>query len=124
MSNVDRADTVIYDGEAALEVARDLLGAEEERHVRRRREIDTPRVPPTRDGPIARRREIESAAALPVNDGAPASRRGAGVAPTRSSWACFFSAVVGSAGCARARGFPVVLGSSGSAGCARTRAKL
>ena len=123
MSNVDRADTVIYDGEAALEDARALLDAKEERHVRRRREVEIPHVPPTRDGPLVRRREIESAAALPVNDGVPARRRGAGVASARSSWAGF-SAVAGSAGFARARGFSVILGSPGSAGCARTRAKL
>ena len=84
-SNVDRAETVIYDGDEALDNARELLGAEDERRVLPRREIENTHFSSWGDGPFVRRRQIQSAEALPVNDHAPAGLRGAGV----RSWAGF-----------------------------------
>ena len=82
-SNVDRAETVIYDGDEVLGNARDLLNAEDERRVRQRREIQITHFTSWGDGPFARRRQIQPAEALPINDHAPAGLRGAGV----RSWA-------------------------------------
>ena len=89
---MDRADTEIYDGDAAFEDARELVDAAEERRVRRRHEAEVAVVPPAEAGPPVRRLGIETIAVgsfdyLLVSDGVSAGRRGAGVALTRSSWA-------------------------------------
>jgi len=94
MSRLDRAETESYDGDEALEDARDPLGAADDRQVRRRRGIDPERFPQIRAGPPARRLGIETMAsgstvASSVVEGIPAPIRGAGVALTRSSWAGF-----------------------------------
>ena len=83
---MDRAETASYDGEAALEDVRELLGAEEERRVRQRRGFEITQFSSWGDGPFARSRQVESAAAQPVNDGVRVRLRGAGVASTKTSW--------------------------------------
>ena len=78
-SGVDRAETVIYDGDEALANMQGLLEEEEERRVRRRREPTVTHFAPWGDGPF-RRRPVQLAAAHIVSDVAPACIRGAEMA--------------------------------------------
>ena len=92
MSNPDRADTELYDGDAACADARDQLDAAEERLVRRRRGDGRADVPSMGIGPPVRRLGIEtiavgSTAALSERGRLQFRPRGAGVVSTRSTWA-------------------------------------
>ena len=96
MAQWGREDTESYDGEEALEDARELFCAADDRQARRRRGIDPERFPQIRAGPPARRLGIETMAsgstvASPVVEGTPVPIRGAGVALAKSTWAGFRS---------------------------------
>ena len=96
---MDRAETELYDGDAAFEDALEQANTAEERRVRRRHEADVVAIPSTKAGPPARRLGIETIAVesievLPVSGVVPVGRRGAGVALTRSSRAGFPSRAV------------------------------
>ena len=75
-SNVDRAETVIYDGDEALASMQGLLEEKEERRVRRRCEPAVTHFVSWGDGPF-RRRQVQTAAAHIVSDVVPACIRGA-----------------------------------------------
>ena len=96
---MDRAETELYDGDAAFEDALEQANAAEERRVRRRHEAEVAVIPSAKPGPLVHRLGIETIAVdsldyLPVGGVASAGRRGAGVALARSSWAGFPSRAV------------------------------
>ena len=95
MLYLDRAETISDDSNEVLDETRDRLdAADDERSVRRRRELETVAEPSIRAGPPVRRLgietiAIESTAALSGRERTPTRLRGAGVASTRSPWAGF-----------------------------------